>query len=157
MYVLNYCCYTHAGITQFCDPSYTIEVPGYSNPIPITAPNGMCSYGIGNVGTYTSIFTSTDIVDQVFDNPAGRFDYDELIEQAMDQTYVLTDLFDNNPDLPMSLFSIFLPNTTMPTTDFLSDPAPTDPNSSGSGASVLLPGSLVIMLAYSIVNLALLL
>ena len=116
----------------------------------------MCSYGIGNVGTYNSIFTSTDIVDQVFGNPAGRFDYNELIEQAMDQTYVITDLFDNS-DLPMSLFSIFLPNTTMPTTDFLSDPAPTDPNSSTSGGSVLLPGSLVIMLGYGIVSLVLLL
>ena len=114
----------------------------------------MCSYGIGNVGTYNSIFTGTDIIDQVFGNPAGRYDYDELIGQAMDQTYVITDLFDNS-DVPVSLFSIFLPNTTMPTTDFLSDPAPTDPNA--SGGSALLPCSLVIMLAYTIASLALLL
>ena len=110
----------------------------------------MCSYGISNVGTYNSIFTSTDIVDQVFNNPAGRYDYAELIEQAVHQIYVITDLFYNS-NLPKSLFSIFLPNTTISTTDFLSDPAPVDPNA--SGGSALLPCSL----AYSIVSLALLL
>ena len=139
-----------AGIAEFCDPNYTIEVPGYSDPVHITAPNGMCSYGIGNVGTYNSIFTSTDIIDQVFGNPAGRYDYDELIEQAVHQIYVITDLFYTS-NLPKSLFSIFLPNTTISTTDFLSDPAPVDPNA--SGGSALLPCSL----AYSIVSLALLL
>jgi len=96
-------------------------------PIQLTAPNGICSHGVGNVGTYNSNFFSADVTEQVFNNPAGRYDYKQLIDQAKGQTYIITDLF-NNSNIPESMFSTFLPNDTMPTTAFLSDPAPTDPN-----------------------------
>ena len=112
------------GIAQFCSPDFRIEVGGFS--VPITAPNGMCSYGIGNVGTYNSTFTSTDIADQAFNNPAGHYDYEQLLGQAMNQTFIVTDLFENS-DIPESLFSTFLPNEPMPSTEFLSASAPTAP------------------------------
>ena len=90
----------------------------------------MCSYGVGNTGSYTSSFSERDIRDQAFKNPAGKFKYMELLDQAKMQTYVLTELFDNTC-IPKSVFSVFLPYTTLPTTDFLSAQPPTDPNPSG--------------------------
>ena len=105
----------------------------------------MCSYGIGNVGTYDSSFTSTDIADQAFNNPAGRYDYGQLLGQAMNQTYIVNDLFENS-DIPESLFSTFLPAETMPTTEFLSAPPPTAPP---SGGGVVFSCSLVAVLACS--------
>lgn len=102
------------------------------------------------MGTYNSIYSSLDIADQAFSNPAGRYDYTQLLQQAMSQTYVITDLF-NNTDVPESLFSIFLPNDTMPSIDFLSATPPTDPNSGGGGAaSLALSGSFMLVLVYSI-------
>jgi len=95
--------------------------------IKLTAENGMCSYGVGNVGTYNSIFIQRDVVDQAYDNPAGYYNYTELIDQAKDQTYVLTRLF-NKTDIPESVFSVFLPNETLPTTDFLFVKAPVNRN-----------------------------
>ena len=86
----------------------------------------MCSYGIGNVGSYNSSFTSTDIADQAFNNPAGHYDYEQLLGQAMNQTFIVTDLFENS-DIPQSLFSTFLPDEPMPSTEFLSASAPTAP------------------------------
>ena len=78
------------------------------------------------MGTYDSSFTSTDIADQAFNNPAGRYDYGQLLGQAMNQTYIVNGLFENS-DIPESLFSTFLPAETMPTTEFLSASAPTAP------------------------------
>ena len=85
----------------------------------------MCSYGVCNVGHYNSTFEKKDIADQCF-NPAGQFDYDQLISQAKNQTYVLTELF-STTDIPQSIFSVFLPKETLPTTKFLGAPAPTKP------------------------------
>ena len=79
----------------------------------------MCSYGIGNEGTYNSSFTSTDIANQIFNNPAGRCDYEQLLGQAMNQTFIVTDQFENS-DILESLFSTFLPDEPMPSTEFLS-------------------------------------
>ena len=59
----------------------------------------MCSYGVHNVGQYVSKFTGRDIRDQVFDNPAGQFNYNQLIVQARNQTYILNELM---TDLMMS-------------------------------------------------------
>ena len=114
----------YLGIAQFCSPNFTVEVSGFS--VRVTAPNGMCSYGIGNVGSYNSSFTSTDIADQAFNNPAGHYDYEQLLGQAMNQTFIVTDLFENS-DIPQSLFSTFLPDEPMPSTEFLSASAPTAP------------------------------
>ena len=85
----------------------------------------MCSYGVGNVGTYNSSFTGVDINEQAFNNPAGRYNYSELVAQAMNQTYVINELFDNS-GVPQSLFLTFLPNDTMPNTSFLFAPTPTE-------------------------------
>lgn len=106
---------------QFCDPS--VRVSTFALTFSMTAPNGMCSYGVGNVGTYNSSFAITDISKQVFKNPAGQYNYTQLIDQAVNQIYVITDLF-NNSNIPDSLFSAFLPDDTMPTTAFLHAPAP---------------------------------
>ena len=115
------------------------------------------------MGTYNSMFTSTEIADQVFNNPAGRFDYEQLLEQAMGQTYIVTDLFVEDSGIPESLFSTYLPNDTMPTTEFLSAPPPnasstdpptdppTDPSTGpGSGTTlVALSWLLLAMLSFS--------
>ena len=85
------------------------------------------------MGTYNSSFTSTNIVDQAFNNPAGRYNYGQLLGQAMNQTYIVNDLFENS-DIPESLFSTFLPAETMPTTEFLSASAPTAPPTDPSSA-----------------------
>ena len=85
----------------------------------------MCSYGVCNVGHYNDSFRKQDIADQCF-NPAGQFDYDQLIHQAKNQTYVLTELF-NTTEIPKSVFSVFLPGETLPTTKFLEAPAPAKP------------------------------
>ena len=123
--------------------------------IRVTAPNGMCSYGVGNVGTYTSNFTGRDIHDQAYENPAGEFDYTTLVDQAMDQTYVLTELFTDN-NVPQAVFSTFLPNEMLPTTQFLTEEAPEDPNNDGnpspgggggSAESVVLSKFLAFLLA----------
>ena len=86
----------------------------------------MCSYGIGNVGTYDSSFTSTEIADQAFNNPAGRYNYEQLLEQAMGQSYIVTDLFES-PNISETLYFTFLPNETVPTTEFLLASPPTAP------------------------------
>ena len=121
---MHYCFVWIVGIGELCSPDNRINVSSFS--IPITSPNGMCSYGIGNVGTYDSNFTSTEIADQAFDNPAGRYDYEQLLDQAMGQTYIVTDLFEN-PNISEALFFTFLPNETIPTTDFFSASPPTAP------------------------------
>lgn len=87
----------------------------------------MCSFGVGNVGTYNSTFTERDIAAQVFNNPAGQYNYTQLLSQAKNQTYVITELFGNSNISP-SVFTTFLPNETFPTTDFLSAPAPIHPS-----------------------------
>ena len=94
-----------------------------------TATNGMCSYGVGNTGSYTSTFTKYDITDQVYNNPAGQFDCEQLLNQAKQQTYVITELFSSTSCIPKSVFSVFLPYETFPTTDFLRARKPSDPNS----------------------------
>ena len=106
------------------------------------------------MGTYDSSFTSTDIADQAFNNPAGRYDYEQLLGQAMNQTFIVTDLFENS-DIPESLFSTFLPDEPMPSTEFLSAPPPTDPNSGGSATSFVFSCSLVAVLTCSMLALLL--
>lgn len=108
---------------SFCSPDFTVEFLGIK--IQITKPNGMCSHGVCNVGYYNSTFEKKDIADQCF-NPAGQFDYDQLINQAKNQTYVLTELF-STANIPESVFSVFLPNETFPTTEFLNSSAPSKP------------------------------
>ena len=108
---------------RFCNPTFSIEYSGLS--LQITAENGMCSYGVGNVGTYNSTFVREDIAVQTFNNPAGRFNYTQLLDQARNQTYIITELF-NNSDIPNSIFNIFLPDEPYPTTDFLSVTVPID-------------------------------
>ena len=84
----------------------------------------MCSYGVGNVGTYNNTFVHEDIAAQPF-NPAGEYNYTQLLNQARNQTYIITELFSNLDISPM-MFSLFLPNEAIPTTDFLSITVPTD-------------------------------
>ena len=131
----------------------------------------MCSYGVGNVGKYNSTFAQRDVVDQAYDNPAGDYNYTELIDQAKHQTYVLTRLF-NKTDIPESVFSVFLPNETFPTTDFLfikppvnrnlpptigpsSDPTDSNvtPSSNNDSGAFLLSYSLMIVWGCSIAGL----
>ena len=112
----------------------------------------MCSYGVGNVGTYNSSFTGVDINEQAFNNPAGRYNYSELVAQAMNQTYVISELFDNS-GVPQSLFFTFLPNDTMPNTSFLFTPTPTEttnPGGTGGAESSVFSCSLVAVLTYSV-------
>ena len=119
-----YCSVWIVGIGEFCSPDNRINVSSFS--IPITSPNGMCSYGIGNVGSYNSSFTSAEIADQAFDNPAGHYDYEQLLEQAMGQSYIVTDLFES-PNISETLYFTFLPNETVPSIEFLSASPPTAP------------------------------
>ena len=93
-----------------------------------TTTNGMCSYGVGNTGSYARTFSKNDINDQVYNNPAGQFDCKQLLDQAKLQTYVITELF-SATCVPKSVFSVFLPYDAFPTTDFLNAQKPTDPNS----------------------------
>ena len=88
----------------------------------------MCSYGVGNTGSYARTFSKNDITDQVYNNPAGHFDCKQLLDQAKLQTYVITELF-SATCVPKSVFSVFLPHDAFPTTDFLNAQKPTDPNS----------------------------
>ena len=85
----------------------------------------MCSYGVGNIGTYNNIFTLEDIGVQTLNNPAGRFNYTQLLNQARSQTYIITELFSNS-DISPTLFNVFLPNEEIPMTDFLSVTMPID-------------------------------
>ena len=112
--------FTHTATKTFCSPDFSVEFFGLE--FPVTEANGMCSYGVCNVGHYNNTFKKQDVADQCF-NPAGQFDYDQLINQAKNQTYVLTELF-NTTEIPTSLFSVFLPDETLPTTKFLEAPAP---------------------------------
>ena len=110
-------------LLEICNPNFTIP----SLRLRTIAVDGMCSYGAGNTGSYTSTFFKKDIYDQAYNNPADRFDYTELLKQAKMQTYVLTDLF-GTTCVPKSVFSEFLPGETLPTTDFLFVSPPSDPN-----------------------------
>lgn len=121
---VSFIIYTVKG--KFCDPSFSLA-SGIYEKIKSTSANGECSFGVGSVGTYNSTFTKQDIAAQTFNNPAGQFNYTQLLNQAKDQTYMITELFDNWHISP-SLFTIFLPNETIPTTDFLSAPAPNGPD-----------------------------
>jgi len=112
---------------KYCDPNFSIKVTHAAYRIKITATNGMCSFGTGNVGTYNSTFNEKDIAAQVFNNPAGQFNYTQLLSQAKTQIYVITELFGSSNISP-SVFTTFLPNETFPTTDFLSAPAPIHPS-----------------------------
>ena len=94
-------------------------VQGFSVTLRRTAANGMCSYGAGNTGTYNRTFFQRDIIDQAYGNPAGNFNYTQLLSQAKMQTYVLTELF-NETDISESIFSVFMPDETLPTITFLS-------------------------------------
>ena len=117
-------CFYFSAIQKFCGPEFTVPVSGLE--FKITSENGMCSFGVGNVGTYNSTFTKRNVIDQAYDNPAGFFNYTELIDQAKSQTYVIIDLF-SNTEIPRSVFSVFLPNEVFPTIDFLSAPPPVNP------------------------------
>ena len=116
--------YVLAATESFCSPDFSVEfLPGLK--FHVTQPNGRCSYGVCNVGHYNSTFKKKDIADQCF-NPAGQFDYDQLISQAKNQTYVLTELF-RTTAIPESIFNVFLPNETFPSTKFLDAAAPAKP------------------------------
>ena len=108
---------------KFCNPTFSIEYSGIT--LQVTTENGMCSYGTGNVGTYNSTFVREDIAVQTFNNPAGRYNYTQLLNQARSQTYIITELFTNS-DISSTMFNIFLPNEAIPTTDFLSITVPID-------------------------------
>ena len=107
-----------------CDPTFSMSIIHYT--FKTTAANGMCSFGLGNVGSYNSTFTEEDIAYQAFNNPAGQYNYTQLIDEAEMQTYIITELF-NNSDVSPSMFNIFLPDERIPTTDFLTAPAPDGP------------------------------
>ena len=109
--------------------SFTLPSPITSITLKITAhaTGGMCSYGVGNTGSYASTFSKRDIIDQACNNPAGQFDYTQLLNQAKTQTYIITELF-STTCIPKSVFSVFLPSKTFPTTDFLKTQPPTCPN-----------------------------
>ena len=106
---------------KFCNPTFSIEYSGIT--LQVTTENGMCSYGAGNVGTYNSTFVQEDIAVQTYNNPAGRYNYTQLLNQARSQTYIITELF-NNSDISSTIFNIFLPNEAIPTTAFLSVTVP---------------------------------
>lgn len=108
---------------RFCSPDFSVEFFGLQ--FQVTEANGRCSYGVCNVGHYNETYKKQDVVDQCF-NPAGQFNYDQLINQAKNQTYVLTKLF-STTEIPKSVFSVFLPGETLPTTKFLEAPAPVKP------------------------------
>ena len=114
----------------FCSPDFSVEFAGLE--FPVTKANGMCSYGVCNVGHYNNTYKKQDIADQCF-NPAGQFNYSQLIDQAKNQTYVLTELF-STTDIPKSVFSVFLPDETLPTTKFLEAPPPAKPTVNPSTA-----------------------
>ena len=109
------------------------------------------------MGTYNSMFTSTEIADQVLNNPAGRFDYEQLLEQAMGQTYIVTDLFVEDSGIPESQFSTYLPNDTMPTTEFLSAPPPNASSTDPGSGTTLVAFSWLLLAMLSFSTLALLL
>ena len=96
----------------------------------------MCSYGAGNTGTYNSTFFQRDIIDQAYGNPAGNFNYTQLLSQAKTQTYVLTELF-NETDISESIFSVFVPDETLPTITFLSAEPPIDPSPSTAPPAII--------------------
>ena len=126
-YNYSYCAFllsTYTAKETLCDPSFNQMFRGYT--FKTTSANGNCSFGLGNVGTYNSTFMEEDIAYQAFNNPAGQYNYTQLHNQAEMQTYIITELF-NDPDISSSMFNIFLPNEAIPTTDFLSAPAPDGP------------------------------
>ena len=100
-----------------CDPNFSIKYLSFT--FKTTAANGVCSFGVENVGTYNSTFMQEDIAAQAFTNPAGQYNYSQLLNQAKTQTYVITELFDDYHISP-SIFNIFLSNEMIPSTDFLS-------------------------------------
>ena len=102
-------------IERFCSPNFSVPISNFE--FKITAENGNCSYGIDNVGTYNSTFNKKDVVDQVNENPAGHFNYTQLIDEAKNHTYVVTEVFEDG-EIPESMFSMFLPEETLPTTTF---------------------------------------
>ena len=124
--LLSLCTYTAR--ETLCDPSFSRRLLHYT--FKTTAANGMCSFGLGNVGSYNSTFTEEDIAYQAFNNPAGQYNYTQLLDEAEMQTYIITELF-NDPDISSSVFNVFLPDETIPTTDFLAAPAPDDPITTG--------------------------
>ena len=79
-----------------------ISVLGFK--LHVTEANGMCSYGVCNVGHYNNIFEKRDVADQRF-NPVGQYDYNQLINQAKNQTCILTELF-GTTDIPKSIFCV---------------------------------------------------
>ena len=107
----------------FCSPDFSVKCYGFE--FPVIEANGTCSYGVCNVGHYNDTYKKQDVADQCF-NPAGQFNYDQLINQAKNQTYVLMELF-STTEIPKSVFSTFLPGETLPTTNFLEAPAPVKP------------------------------
>ena len=102
-------------IGRFCSPNFRLSLSSFR--FKVTAENGKCSFGIDKVGAYNSNFNRGDVVDQVIENPAGHFNYTELIDETKKYTYVVTELFENTT-IPKSVFSTFLPKETLPTTTF---------------------------------------
>ena len=146
---------SHSAKEELC--STTFNIPVGDDNLKIVTENGICSYGVVNVGTYNSAFIKTDVIHQAYDNPAGFFNYTELIDQAKSQTYVLTKLF-STTDIPESVFSIFLPNETLPTTEFLLTPPPpppptvpsSSPDATPNGNDNNLAGSGASLVSYSL-------
>ena len=76
-----------------------------------------CTIGVGNVGSYLTSFDCPEIVDQI-NNPSGSFNVSQLLQQARQLPYVVTDIMLNRSDI-MMLYSAVLPGRPVPDTSFL--------------------------------------
>ena len=76
-----------------------------------------CTIGVGNVGSYLTSFDCPEIVDQI-NNPSGSFNVSQLLQQARQLPYVVTDIMSNRSDI-MMLYSAVLPGRPVPDTSFL--------------------------------------
>ena len=105
----------HIDYLEFCD---FVRADG---------PSTNCTIGVDNVSPYNSIFDRREITDQE-DNPAGTFNLTQLREQAMLQTYVVTELLTNRSDI-MKLYENVLPGRDIPNLDFFNEPTPSPTSS----------------------------
>ena len=126
-------------------------------------PSTNCTIGVDDVSPYNSIFDYREITDQE-DNPAGTFNLTQLREQAMLQTYVVTELLTNRSDIKM-LYENVLPGRDIPNLDFFNEPTPSPtssmsvnptvsdmlrPTQTGGATSIAVSFSLFITLAASL-------
>ena len=76
-----------------------------------------CTIGIGNVGSYLTSFDCPEIIDQI-NNPSGSFNVSQLLQQARQFPYVVTDIMLNRSDI-MMLYNAVLPGRPVPDISFL--------------------------------------